>query len=73
VGAGRRQLQIFNQYDPCCFSGVRFRQYDTLVAQTVTQLAGGNFSTYLDPAYEHAISPQALQVIAADWERVENF
>ncbi|MDD5110593.1 MAG: hypothetical protein PHI63_05285, partial [Patescibacteria group bacterium] len=38
VGAGRRQLQIFNQYDPCCFSGVRFRQYDTLVAQTVTQL-----------------------------------
>src|SRR5262249_31490905 len=27
-GPGRGQLQVLNQYDSCCFAGVRFRTYE---------------------------------------------
>jgi hypothetical protein len=70
-GEGRRQLHIFNQYDPCCFEGVRYRVYhDALRARLHKLQQDGHYDVFLDKKnYEHTISEEALAEIAADIER----
>lgn len=53
---GRTQIQVLNQYDACCFSGVKFRTYEPLVGQ-VAKAVGGTFQVYLDTtAKRHWVS-----------------
>lgn len=63
---GRRQIQILNQHDPCCFAGVNYRSYE----QAVTDVAaswGGHFEVWLDENNPvHSISDEALSVIDED-------
>jgi hypothetical protein len=66
-GAGRRQLQILNQHDACCFAGTGYRTYETVVKERVDALGLGKFEVYLDSSHkEHKISEQAIKMILED-------
>ena len=63
-GEQRRQLQILNKYDPCCFEGESFRTYEAAVKERVQSLGNGSFAVYLDSTNrEHSIGPDAFEKI----------
>ena len=68
-GNGRKQIQMLNQYDSCCFAGVKWRTYEKAVKEAVADLGKGQFRVFLDNSHkEHKISAQALKVIFDDLE-----
>lgn len=61
IGPDRRQLQVLNRYDTCCFAGTLYQDYEADVASTVAAIAPGEFSVFLDPSHvSHEISNFAL-------------
>ena len=59
---GRRQVQIFNRYDRCCFYGPR----PTLYGAALTKAAGGRVVIVFDESHaRHKISAWAMRRIAA--------
>ena len=67
LGERRKQLQILNKYDPCCFAGESFRTYEGVVNDRVKSLGSGTFAVYLDTKQTyHAVSFTALDVILND-------
>jgi len=66
-GEGRRQLQVFNRDDPCCFGGGRALLYRDAVAAAVEGLGSGSFDVFLDDSHaDHKISAVALERIARE-------
>jgi hypothetical protein len=67
-GAGRRQIQVLNKYDPCCFFGTRAETYAPAVAAAVRATSrGGSYRLVIDDTHEHhAISAHALRLILED-------
>ena len=66
-GSGRKQLQILNKYDSCCFAGVKYQTYEDTIRQAVMKLGEGGFEVLLDDTHkEHKISNYALTVILND-------
>ena len=64
-GENRKFIQIFNKYDPCCFSGELFRTYENEVSDVVSKLDNGHFEIFLDDTHKnHKISENALEIIA---------
>lgn len=62
AGRGRRQRQVLNQYDSCCFWGVGYRTYERHVAKAVAEVGTGAFDVYLDESHRsHLVSPDALE------------
>lgn len=64
---GHRQLQVFNQFDRCCYGN----RYGELFAPTVDKIArelGGNgFRVFIDTSHaDHKISDDALDLIMED-------
>lgn len=60
-GPGRKQLQVLNQFDSCCFAGVGFRTYESHVRQAVSGTGAGAFEVFLDKTHRsHRISRHAL-------------
>jgi hypothetical protein len=69
-GDGRKQLQILNKYDSCCFAGEGYKTYDSSLKKVVSRLGKGEFDVYLDDSHkEHKISDNALNVIINDLEQ----
>ena len=75
VGRNRRQLQILNRFDECCFNGVGHRSYEAAVRQRIAVIgtdahsndANGHWELLEDPTHgEHTVSPYALSVILWD-------
>jgi hypothetical protein len=67
--AGRHQLQVLNQFDPCCFSGDHRSLYEPQVKAALQSSGGGTFDVYLDTANrEHSISRAGFDVIVTDIE-----
>jgi hypothetical protein len=63
-GPGRRQIQIHNQFDGCCFRGVGARLYAPLVAEAVSDLGqGGSYELVILPEHGHRIAPEAVEII----------
>ena len=61
-GRGRAHLQVLNQYDPCCFAGVRYLTYSDIVKDIVNGLGAGRYEVFLDSSHDlHQISEYALQ------------
>jgi pimeloyl-ACP methyl ester carboxylesterase len=57
---GRRQLQILNRYDPCCFAGEASTIYAPAV-RSAAQKVGGHWDQWLDGTHAaHQISPAAV-------------
>lgn len=66
-GPGRRQRQILNAGDPCCFGGEGWRTYAEVVASRVRGIGEGQFTVSIDASHdEHDISPTALAWILDD-------
>lgn len=64
-GAGRSQVQHFNEFDPCCFAGTGFRTYVPSVTRVVRKVGGG-FNAVLDGgSREHSTSPRTARRILA--------
>jgi hypothetical protein len=60
-GFARAHLQVLNQYDACCFSGIRFLTYRDVVKDVVRGLNRGRYDVFLDSSHhQHQISPRAL-------------
>lgn len=65
AGAGRRQVQILNQFDGCCFRGVGARGYAPAV-RAAAAASGGAWDLLILPEQEHRIAPQAFDRILAE-------
>lgn len=64
-GKGRQQIQIFNQFDRCCYSGLRPRLYTEKMKAHVKAVTGGEFGVIIDSTHpRHKISRYALDLIA---------
>jgi len=56
---GRRQVQIFNRYDPSAIQGVKAKHYEQAVSEATRKL-GGEFSVLIDTTHDiHQISDWA--------------
>jgi hypothetical protein len=63
-GDNRRQLQILNQYDSCCFDGTGYTTYVDLIKSRMSKIGKGDYDVYLDSSHrEHKISDAALEII----------
>jgi hypothetical protein len=61
-GAGRRQIQLLNLYDSCCFSGDGFLTYKDFVSDQVDSLGTGNWDFVSDTSHsQHLISSWAIE------------
>ncbi|SEE75182.1 hypothetical protein [Ruania alba] len=69
TGAGRRQLQILNRFDPSCFPGVGHRSYAQPVRDRAT-LLGGDWEVVDDATHgKHQVSPYAVSLLAHELDR----
>ena len=60
----RYQLQIFNEFDPCCFSGNAGKTFDFIIQETITDIGTGNFEVFIDESQnQHKISKKSLEII----------
>ena len=67
LGEHRKQLQIINKNDPCCFGGEAFKAYEGLLNDRVRSLGSGSFAVFLDTKNtKHSISGDAMNVILND-------
>jgi len=56
-GRGRRQIQVLNLYDSCCFSGDVYETYDDFLSKTVARLGRGKWGFVSDATHKsHVIS-----------------
>ena len=63
-GEDRKFIQIFNQYDTCCFAGDHYKSYENEIKMKISMLEKGKFEIYLDDTHKkHQISEYALQVM----------
>ncbi|TVR18786.1 MAG: hypothetical protein EA396_14110, partial [Anaerolineaceae bacterium] len=67
AGDGRHQIAIYNQFDPCCFWGLRALEWAEAVSARVDGLTeSGSFDVWIDDTHrEHIISPAAMGDILA--------
>jgi hypothetical protein len=66
-GDDRRYIQIFNYYDPCCFSGDNYKIYVDIIRDKLKEIGSGYFFAYLDDTHlEHKISDFAIELIIED-------
>ena len=70
IGKNRRQLQILNQYDSCCFAGLTGLNYKDIIKQTILKNEGSYDLTIDTTHIHHQISDFALQLILKD---IENY
>lgn len=64
VGAGRKQIQILNYHDPCCFGGNVYKTYDLFLSTSVQQRLGGSWLLHTDTSHrKHVISPHVISTI----------
>ena len=61
--AGRRQVQIFNRYDRCCFYGPRPALYAGLLAETARKMGGSHQLLFDETHARHKISRWAMKRI----------
>lgn len=67
VGENRKQLQILNQFDSCCFAGPKWETYKETIRQRVFSLGTGEFDLYSDDSHhDHRISENVLNVIQTE-------
>jgi hypothetical protein len=73
AGSNRRQLQILNKYDQCCFFGTEAKLYEPAVQAAVARIgAGGSFEVAIDDTHvEHDLSSHALDLILHDADELD--
>ena len=67
LGQERKYIQIFNKFDPCCFSGDEFHIYENIIKNKVDEIDEGYFQIYLDEKTRiHEISDFSLEKITVE-------
>lgn len=66
---GRRQVQILNKYDSCCYAArgrmSYIKSYEEAIQKVVNE-SGGSFQVYIDDTNRHTISGLAREMIEKD-------
>ncbi len=63
IGAGRRQVQVSNFYDPCCYAGDAPLEYQEALEDKLASLGPGKFEAFIDFSHtKHQISPAAVDL-----------
>ena len=63
-GLGRKQLQVLNVHDECCFNGFKSQTYRSVVRSAVLEVGEGEYDLFLDVSHEeHKISNLAIDLI----------
>ena len=63
-GKRRKQLQIVNYEDPCCFGGRRMSLYRDAIRSRVSRLGVGEFDLFIDTkSDQHVVSNAAIELI----------
>lgn len=63
-GKNRKELQILNQFDPCCFAGTKSETYKSILRDRVHKIGPGEFDLFLDASHQgHHISDIAMNRI----------
>lgn len=63
-GKHRKQLQVINKYDSCCFGGTKWQTYKDIVRSRINELGAGEFDLFLDDSHQgHLISNVAMSRI----------
>ena len=71
-GDDRIHVQIFNNNDPCCFSGNISGIYDNKIKEKLIALKSGNFSLYIDDSHnKHKISEYSRSLILQHLNNVD--
>lgn len=66
-GDRRRQMQIFNRYDRCCYTNTKGKLYEAAVQRAVGQCCRGRFDVVVDETHtRHQISRYARELILKD-------
>ncbi|MEN8192375.1 MAG: glycosyl hydrolase family 28 protein, partial [Bacteroidota bacterium] len=69
-GNGRKQVQVINKNDACCFAGTKWKTYYSEVVNRVKELNEGTWDLWLDNTHnEHKISEYILQNIIGEIEK----
>ena len=69
-GPDRKQMQVFNQFDKCCFRGTKSSLYKQTVSDLVQKIGPGSFSILLDKTHaRHKISRFSFNQILLDMTR----
>jgi len=69
-GEKRKQIQILNRYDPCCFSGEKAYFYGDAVKSRSNNGDCGYFDVIIDDSHrEHKISKRAMEIILDEMSR----
>jgi dienelactone hydrolase len=64
IGKNRKQVQILNQSDPCCFKGEKATHYEPYVKEVVSKFNNGEYKLVVDTTLKkHIISEYALNII----------
>ena len=65
----RRQMQVLNEHDPCCFSGMHHVLYEEEAAAAARRIGEGEFFVFSDYTHnEHKISAAARDIMIYDLE-----
>jgi len=64
LGPGRKQVQVLNFYDSCCFSTNVYLTYTAFLSELVRDLGEGEWTIYSDRSHRaHMISTQVLSEV----------
>jgi len=67
TGKGRKQIQVLNEKDPCCFDGTFSDHYEPFVKEAVKEIGTGMYNVVRDKENpEHCISEFSLGKIFAE-------
>ncbi len=70
-GPGRKQFQIINQFDACCFAGTRYEVYSNKLQSFVKSLGAGEFTVFVDSTHrDHIISEYTMDRILKESNRM---
>ncbi|PPR76046.1 MAG: hypothetical protein CFH01_01990 [Alphaproteobacteria bacterium MarineAlpha2_Bin1] len=66
-GQERRQVQILNKYDGCCYSGIGWTTYASIIRDISKNLGGNGWDIFIDDSHaDHKISNDAIEFILND-------
>ena len=66
-GKERRQVQVLNKYDGCCYSGVGWTTYASIIKDISMNLEGSGWDIFVDDSHaDHKISKDTIKFILND-------
>ena len=70
-GKGRKQFQLLNKYDSCCFAGPKYQLYADVIKSKIKELGLGEFDIYSDDSHkEHQISNPVMKIVLNELKKL---